>query len=77
MKRLDKPTKHELDNLLNIEKKPLVPVKLLATNGLSGYLIANTLFCYLQGSGINIANRLQFTFTLNPKRNQRSTVKDI
>ena len=38
MKRLDKPTKHKRDNLLNFKKKTAVSLKLLSKGKLSEYL---------------------------------------
>ena len=42
MKRLDKPTKRGMDNLLNIEKKSLIPFNFPSIGRLSEYLTAIT-----------------------------------
>jgi hypothetical protein len=44
MKRLDKPTKHQGGNLLNIEKKTVLSSKLLLNAKLSAYLRAEPAF---------------------------------
>jgi hypothetical protein len=47
MKRLDKPTKHGDDNLLNFQKKSDIPVKTLLQSKLSGCLESKTNFLCL------------------------------
>jgi hypothetical protein len=53
MKRLDKPTKHDGDNLLNIEKKAVVPLNLLQSSQLSEYLKAKLAFYWSRVSQSN------------------------
>ena len=47
MKRLDKPTKHVGDNLLNIQKKPEIPLKTFFQGKLSECLNGKTSFLWL------------------------------
>ena len=47
MKRLDKPTKHGGDNLLNFQKKSDIPLKKLIQSKLSGYLKSKITFQWL------------------------------
>jgi hypothetical protein len=47
MKRLDKPTKHGDDSLLNIQKEPDIQFKILSTGKLSECLKSKTTFLWL------------------------------
>ena len=46
MKSLDKPNKHQVTNLMNIEIKTDTPISHLLINAISGYLIAKTTFSW-------------------------------
>ena len=47
MKRLDKPTKHGGDDLLNFQKKPDIPLKILPQGKLYECLKSKTAFLWL------------------------------
>ena len=53
MKRLDKPTKHKRDNLLNFKKKTAVPLNLLSNGKLSECLKGKNVFFWSHVSGFN------------------------
>jgi len=77
MKRLDKPTKRDGDNLLNFQKKPELSLKKLPQGRLSKYLKSQTLFFWLPvftaEKKIFLKNQI-FHVHLKPKRN-KITVK--
>jgi len=53
MKRLDKPTKHGDDNLLNFQKNPDISIKALSWSRISGCLESKTNFLCLPVSTSN------------------------
>ena len=76
MKRLDKPTKHKRDNLLNFKKKTAVSLKLLSNGKLSEYLKGKNVFfmvtCFWV-SPTRIIGKPSFHVHLKPA--QKITVK--
>jgi hypothetical protein len=73
MKRLDKPTKHGSDNLLNFQKKPGIPLKMLQQSKLAECLKSKTSFLWLPVSATEKknfwANQI-FHVHLKPKQNK-------
>jgi hypothetical protein len=73
MKRLDKPTKHSGDNLLNFQKKPDNPLKILPQGKLSEYLKNKTAFLWLHVSTsgkTSFSENQIFHIHLKPKQNK-------
>jgi len=76
MKKLDKPTKHKRDNLLNFEKKTAVSFNLLSNGKLSEYLNCKNVFFWLHVSGFNQPKLLESqAFHVHLKPAQKITVK--
>jgi hypothetical protein len=77
MKRLDKPTKHGGDRLLNFQKKTDIPLKKLVQSKLSECLKSKTTFLCLPVAGsekkVFTENKI-FHIHLKPKQN-KITVK--
>ncbi len=73
MKRLDKPTKHDGDNLLNFQKKPDIPLKMLLQGKLAECLKSKITFLWLPVSATKKtsfwANQI-FHIHLKPKQNK-------
>jgi hypothetical protein len=75
MKRLDKPTKHCGDNLLNFQKKPEIPLKTLSEGKLSECLKSKITFLWLPVSGAektNFSTNQIFHIHLKPKRTKQN-----
>jgi hypothetical protein len=66
MKRLDKPTKHKRDNLLNFKKKTAVPLKILPKGKLSKSLTNKISFLWLLVSWLNLMESHIFHVHLKP-----------
>jgi hypothetical protein len=80
MKRLDKPTKHDGDNLLNFQKKPDIPLKKLTQSKLSEYLKSKTTFLWLPVSASekkNFSENEIFHIHLKPRQNEITVKGEI
>jgi hypothetical protein len=76
MKRLDKPTKHKRDNLLNFKKKTDVSLNLLSNGKLSEYLNGKNVFFWSHVSGFNQPKLLESqAFHVHLKLAQKITVE--
>ena len=73
MKRLDKPTKHKRDDLLNFKKKTAISLKTLLKDKLPKNLIGKTSFLWLIVSLLNLMEHRVFYDHLKPA--QKITVK--
>jgi hypothetical protein len=75
MKRLDKPTKHGCDNLLNFQKKPDISLKMFGQSKLSECLKSKTTFLWLPVSGTEktlFSGNQIFHVHLKPNQNQKA-----
>jgi len=74
MKRVDKPTKHGCDNLLNFQKKPDISPKMFGQSKLSGYLKKKTSLLWLPISELSETRFLENQiFHVHPKPEQDET----
>jgi hypothetical protein len=69
MKRLDKPTKTQVNNLMNIKKISAIPLNILSNAELPKSLTSKSSFLCLPVS------RLKSQFHVHPKPAQNSTVE--